>query len=485
MRTRIYIIAWATMILVSACSSTSNFARVQEDDIYYVPGEQSLYAQEHELQTGQTINTRSLPDNQYTPVYNRENENITGVNENARAIGMARYATRQQVERAEAINPGSVEIIPVPGDDGYWMGGFHGSEYDLQECVRIMNRYPEGFALFGNGYEIALNLSFNSDWNVFTLDNRYWWFPSSSNIDLYSKFLFGVYPDYVMTISWNDPRFDFYAFDHFYNVRWRYRGAGWNMGFGGYWGYDRYWGYYDPWYYSSWYHDPFWHYPRRHDRWYHDHYYDNYYRDYHAGERSNYVSRHVNTGRRNATYYNNRASYTTNRTATSSSSTNRTNANARTTYSRENNTNRNNNARTGSATSTYTRNANQTTTVTPVNQGSSSSTNARSNYTRTNATPANTNSSSSSTNTRNNAYRQSNTSSSSNNSSSTTTRQSNSSSSSSSSSSYSRSSSSSSGSSSSGSSSSYSRSSSSGSSSSSGGSSGSSSGSSSSRTGRR
>ncbi len=61
---------------------------------------------------------------------------------------MARYATEKQVQKEEARTGQTVNRIAVPADDGYWIGGFKGSENDLEECVRIMNRYPEGFAYF-------------------------------------------------------------------------------------------------------------------------------------------------------------------------------------------------------------------------------------------------------------------------------------------------------------------------------------------------
>ena len=35
----------ALAVLLGACSSSQNFPRAQEDDIYYVPGKRSLFAQ--------------------------------------------------------------------------------------------------------------------------------------------------------------------------------------------------------------------------------------------------------------------------------------------------------------------------------------------------------------------------------------------------------------------------------------------------------
>ncbi|MDR2130574.1 MAG: hypothetical protein LBP56_05330 [Odoribacteraceae bacterium] len=395
MKTRIYTTAWAAILIASACSSTSNFARAIEDDIYYVPGEHSLYVQELEQQTGQAIDPSILQNHNNTPLYNGENENRDNVNTNSHAIGMARYATQQQVDEAEASNPGTIDVITPPEDDGYWMSGFNGSEYDLRECVRIMNLYPEGFALFGNGYEIALTLSFSPDWNVYTLNNRYWWFPTSSNINLYPKFLFGTYPTYAMTMIWNNPRFDSYAFSNLYDFRFGVSGRYWSVGWS--------WGYYDPWYYNSWYYSPWYHdhyYYRYHDHYYryHHHYHDweyyHHYRDhrpYYAGSRSNYVSRHVYTGRRDS-YYNSRTNYShANRSR--SSHVNSQSTNARSNYNRNNAVNQGDNSRSG--TSSYTRNqhdsriingnTSSSTRNTPA-QGTSGNNNSRSHYTRSSST---------------------------------------------------------------------------------------------------
>ena len=42
----------ALAVLLGACSSSQNFTRAQEDDIYYVPGKRSLFAQEIKDKTG-------------------------------------------------------------------------------------------------------------------------------------------------------------------------------------------------------------------------------------------------------------------------------------------------------------------------------------------------------------------------------------------------------------------------------------------------
>ncbi len=303
--------------LVSACSTTRDFARVSEDDIYYVPGKQSLLVQEIERKTGSTLSLYPAEEQHKSKEIDpavlakeQAEANSGKVNPRAKAIGMARYATQKQVEEAQAQS--TPPILIDEESQGYWIGGFKGNQRDLDECVRIMNRYPEGFAIFGNAHEIAMRLSFDSDWNVYTVNNRYWWFPSNTNIELYSKLHFGTYPDFMWTVMWNDPRFDRFAMD-----RWNSR---WNFGFG-YSSWGNNWGWnswYNPW---GWNHSSYWgygYYPGwRHDPWYwHNHWNYGYWHPYYPGGRPhwghttkpnlkpNYATRTHYTNNRNARSYN-------------------------------------------------------------------------------------------------------------------------------------------------------------------------------------
>lgn len=268
--------------VAGACSSMRDFSNTFEDDIYYVPGKSSLFVKEIERKTGQKIVPGIVlkeERNHIDPallVKEQEEANSGQVNPRSHAIGMARYATEKQVKAAQTETNNQIMIDSVAG--GYWMGGFKGSEQDLEECVRIMNRYPEGFAYFGNGHEIAMNLSFSLDWNVYTVNNRYWWFPSNTNFELYTTLIFGTYPKYIWTVMWNDPHYDSFVFDRqfasgigigsyhgnpYWWNNWGWHGTiGWNSYWNGgpYWSnpfwYDH-WGWYhgwghDPWYYSYW-----------------------------------------------------------------------------------------------------------------------------------------------------------------------------------------------------------------------------------------
>lgn len=210
MRFGLYIVVLA--FLAVSCVTARNMTLV-EDDIYYVPGKKTL----SELHS----------DN--SPMSN----------------------TTTQAEEVLANQESLQEST------GYWMGGFKGNERDLEEIQRIINLYPQGFAFSNvNGFEIALNLSFDSDWNVYTANGRYWWFPSNSNIELYSSLLFGTYPKHIWTIIWDSPRINSWNFN--WGINWGWRGPGWSIGFG--WNY----GWYDPWYHPWYGHHPHRPYPPYH-----------------------------------------------------------------------------------------------------------------------------------------------------------------------------------------------------------------------------
>ena len=263
----------ALAILLSGCSSGQMMSNTMEDDIYYVPGNKPLVIQEVETVTAQNANRTER--SAAAPVYsgNTGNYIINSSKGTVEQVSTYDLTTRalSQLESADQIN------TVVYENKGYWIGGFIGSNRDMQEAARIIARYPEGFGYIANGQEIAMSLSLDSDWNVYTDNCRFWWFPASSNVEFYTQYIMGNYPRYMWTVAWNDIRFDSWAFDaHFgwpsarIGVSWG--SPGWNIGFN--WGYG-----YNSWYYDSWhggwgwpyYHGYYsnWH----HNHWYHDHYY--------------------------------------------------------------------------------------------------------------------------------------------------------------------------------------------------------------------
>ena len=258
-----------------------------EDDIYYVPGKKALAIREVENLTGHDIGTEQPVDptvlageisrsaGSSTPPATFSSSNNTKIN--ARSGQLEQVNIQSLTREAEEKLANNEEIdMTLYENTGYWIGGYRGPASDLAEIQRIINMYPEGFANFSNGQEIALNLSFDSDWNVYTDNGRYWWFPSNTNINLYSSLLFGTYPKYIWTIVWNNPRFDSWAFDATFNNRFNWSlnlgwgGPGWSIGFGWNSGWYDPWygGWYDPWY-RPWYggYYPGWGYPH----WHHPH----------------------------------------------------------------------------------------------------------------------------------------------------------------------------------------------------------------------
>lgn len=280
MKSLLYI---AVLALVAAsCATSQNFSNTVEDDIYFVPGKKALLVQEVENMTGQDISAHSSNDQTTYPV-----ENATSQGSSIPPASFSRNKTTASVESAntDALLNEARGLLATNDEvnktiyqnTGYWIGGYKGNEGDLPEIQRIIDQYPEGFGYIANGEDIALNLSFSPDWNVYTDNGRYWWFPSSTNIDLYSSLLFGTYPKYIWTVVWNNPGISSWSFNSNLNLGLNigWGSPGWNLSFGWNspwykpWYSGWYGGWYDPWY-NPWY--PGWHYPHwNHPHWNHPH----------------------------------------------------------------------------------------------------------------------------------------------------------------------------------------------------------------------
>ncbi len=279
MKPYLYIIIFA--FLAISCSTSR--LMTMEDDIYYIPGEKALVVKEIENTTGKEISplthpglysgsTQHLTSNATPPATFSQNKQ-QAINTRSGQVETADMA--QLTTQAEELLTRNEEVNEtLYKNTGYWMGGFKGNESDLPEIQRIINLYPQGFAFVNsNGFDIAMNLSFDPDWNVYTDNGRYWWFPSNSNIQLYSSLLFGTYPQYIWTVIWDNPRFDIWSFNNNFNwgINLGWRNSYWNLGFG--WNPGWYNPWYDPWYgnwYNPWY-GPGWYHPHWHHHWHHSH----------------------------------------------------------------------------------------------------------------------------------------------------------------------------------------------------------------------
>ena len=157
--------------------------------------------------------------------------------------------------------------------EGYWMGGWDGSNADLERAYTIIQNYPNGFGYMAGGVNVAESMAFSSDWNVFVADGKYWWFPTTSNIEFYTDFLFGPYPSSNIVLHDYTP----------YNVNLKvnvsldwYNSSYYNPWYYSPWNYHHSW-YYDPWYYDPWHYDP-WYY----DPWNHHYYGPSYHHPHHG-----------------------------------------------------------------------------------------------------------------------------------------------------------------------------------------------------------
>ncbi len=245
MKTLFYISVIA--LIVTSCSSSQYTTGIgYEDDLYYNPKEKPLVIQEVE---------KELPD-----VSVQEKNELLEIAKKSVKADPEKYPDITSLDKIEIesveykTNPetGAIDTIIQIMSQGYWINGFRGSNAELEEAMRTIDQYPNGFGYFGHGDNIGENLSFDSDWNVYTRDGKYWWFPRVTNLTMYNQFMFGRYPRYEWTVIWDSPNYDYWDFDfHFgYSSYWRWRT-------------------YDRWYYRSYWYEPYWHYSYHVDPWYH------------------------------------------------------------------------------------------------------------------------------------------------------------------------------------------------------------------------
>lgn len=274
-------------ILTSCSMKDLAISNVYEDDLYYSPEKKPLSVQEIENKIAIYNNNESKDTLTYKQLAQKEiaknrskYPDIT--NNELKDIRISNIDIRKN---KSGLTDTIIEVI----NNGYWINEFHGSNADLERALRIIEQYPNGFGYFGNGSEIAQNLSFSNEWNVFTRDNKYWWFPSSLNINMYSSLQYSNYPGYRQYNRWNNYRYDYDSFDYQYNsmYNWNRRHA-YNTYFGGSFFFNSFWN--DPFYRNDYNYgyDPYGYYNGYYSNSYYYGYYSGYNNGYHYG---NYNSR--------------------------------------------------------------------------------------------------------------------------------------------------------------------------------------------------
>ena len=217
------------LLIATACSPSYVGTSAYQDDIYYVPGEASLIDQEmavyatHAEKKEPRIETKAVePATKSTFKDERDFQRI-------------------QEEYNQMIQNDSIESIDTTfynEDQGYYLSEFKGSEWDREDAESLRRWYPQGFGFYDNtGYNTAMWLAGDPDWNVYIEGDKVWWTPSWTNFNYYNAYRFSPVR-YGRTFAYNYPycgsSFGFgfglgYGFyDDFY----------WSLNFG--WGYPYY-----------------------------------------------------------------------------------------------------------------------------------------------------------------------------------------------------------------------------------------------------
>jgi len=286
MKSNYLILAMFAMTLTSCAMNTAmtNSNSYTQDDIYYVPTNNNSYTLSRAKNTPNNSNS-STSKNTYNQAVTTEYTNT----------GNQVYFNTNSRTKTYYGNNNTYYI------KGYWLNDFIGSDNDLEEAYNMISRYPQGFSVAAAGsINAIMDISFDSDWNVFSDGDRYWWFPSNQNFNYYSIFMFGNYANYIYApfiyspyvgISYNrfassnrrynrgfsinfgivNPwylnslsmnSFNYYNgyYDNYYNGYGYYDNWGrWNYGRPYYYGHNRYGSYYDNKYirhyggYTTWY----------------------------------------------------------------------------------------------------------------------------------------------------------------------------------------------------------------------------------------
>ncbi|BAX79021.1 hypothetical protein ALGA_0631 [Labilibaculum antarcticum] len=266
---------------------------VYEDDLYYNPNEAPLLVQKVEAKSPAVKKSNAL-----APANATQSSTKTIPNTGTEALEDRNFDALQQ-KYTDILNDesiGSVDTLIYEGDSGYYLGEFTGSDRDQEEAQRLRDMYPQGFGYYDNsGYNTAMWLAGDSDWNVYVDGNNVWWTPTWTNYRFYNDYNFSS-TRYGRTFAYNSP-YGNYGYNSY---------SGFNMGFGDswYWDLNFGWGFSNH-YYGSYY--PYYGHHGHHGYYGHNGYNnDNYASRYNGKRRSNNykagtVTNASATGRTNAT----------------------------------------------------------------------------------------------------------------------------------------------------------------------------------------
>lgn len=187
------------LLIATACSPSYVGTSAFQDDIYYVPGEESLIDKEMAVYTTKPAtqepiieqNTKAEPTTKATFGDDRNFQQI------------------QEQYREMLVNDtiGTIDTTYYNDEQGYFIGEFNGTDSDLEDIKRLRQWYPQGFGYYDNsGYNLAMWLAGDSDWNVYIDGDKVWWTPTWTNYRHYNSFNFSPVR-YGRRFAYNYPHY--------------------------------------------------------------------------------------------------------------------------------------------------------------------------------------------------------------------------------------------------------------------------------------
>lgn len=216
------------LLIATACSPSYVGTSAFQDDIYYVPGEASLIDTEMEVYTTHAEKKEPVIEQK-----TRVEPTTKATFKDDREFELIQEQYRQMLANDSI---GDIDTTYYNKEQGYYINEFSGSDYDREEAERLRQWYPQGFGYYDNsGYNLAMWLAGDPDWNVYIDGDKVWWTPTWTNYGYYNSFHFSP-ARYGRLFAYNYPYYGssfgfgigcgFY--DDFY----------WGLNFG--WGYSHY-----------------------------------------------------------------------------------------------------------------------------------------------------------------------------------------------------------------------------------------------------
>jgi hypothetical protein len=171
------------LLIATACSPSYVGTSAFQDDIYFVPGEESLIDKEMAVYT--THADKKEPTIEQTTRVEPTTKATFGDDRDFQQI------QEQYREMLASDSIGTIDTTYYNDEQGYFIGEFNGTDSDLDDIERLRQWYPQGFGYYDNsGYNLAMWLANDPDWNVYVDGDKVWWTPTWTNFNHYNSYNF-------------------------------------------------------------------------------------------------------------------------------------------------------------------------------------------------------------------------------------------------------------------------------------------------------